>query len=282
MAKWFWAGALSIVVVASLVAPTRWRTPLAALAAACALALAWRPRTKAAVQQERYPKQYVARRGTVAPIDGDLEKAVWRLAPWSEPFSEIRGPDAPKGTQPRPEEATRVKMLWDDEYLYIAAVMDVDAGNELVALFKERNSPIFHTDSDFEVFLDPAGCCHGYKELEINALNTVWNLLLDRPYSDGGGEYSGRIAQKGEPRWWDVEKQKTAVKVTKGQIGFAPSKAQWCVEVALRHSESLSQAPQRGAEPSVGSFWRINFSRVERENARGVREGMREDREEVI
>lgn len=63
MAKWFWAGALSIVVVASLVAPTRWRTPLAALAAACALALAWRPRTKAAVQQERYPKQYVARRG---------------------------------------------------------------------------------------------------------------------------------------------------------------------------------------------------------------------------
>ena len=25
----------------------------------------------------------------------------------------------------------------------------------------------------------------------------VWNLLLDRPYSDGGGEFSGRVAKQG-------------------------------------------------------------------------------------
>ena len=44
----------------------------------------------------------------------------------------------------------------------------------------------------------------------------VWNLMLDRPYSDGGSEHSGRVAKPGEARHWDVSKQKTAVKVTKG------------------------------------------------------------------
>ena len=27
---------------------------------------------------------------------------------------------------------------------------------------------------------------HNYYELEINALNTVWDLLLSKPYRDGG------------------------------------------------------------------------------------------------
>eukprot|EP00435_Cladocopium_sp_Y103_P008681 s1838_g2.t1 len=236
----------------------------AAAAGLTAVLLAWsaKPRrSRVAQRPRRYPKQYVARKATVLPIDGDLTKAVWQLAPWSDPFVEIRGEDAPKGTKPSQWETTRVKMLWDDEYLYIAAMMDVDAGNELVAKFKERNSPIFHTDSDFEVFLDPAGCCHGYKELEINALNTVWNLLLNRPYMDGGGELSGRVAKEGEKSYWDVRKQNTAVKVTKGQIGNPTSPAQWCVEVALAHSESLGDAPVKAAEPFVGHCWRINFSR---------------------
>eukprot|EP00435_Cladocopium_sp_Y103_P011353 s1838_g2.t4 len=333
----------------------------AAAAGLTAVLLAWsaKPRrSRVAQRPRRYPKQYVARKATVLPIDGDLTKAVWQLAPWSDPFVEIRGEDAPKGTKPSQWETTRVKMLWDDEYLYIAAMMDVDAGNELVAKFKERNSPIFHTDSDFEVFLDPAGCCHGYKDLEINALNTarfsvshpsdiltdptrlepamsqlselaagivflqvlnlpllltsfqseprlgyagaalmfslslmsatksaaledssqilaakktqvatsvtnrmVWNLLLNRPYMDGGGELSGRVAKEGEKSYWDVRKQNTAVKVTKGQIGNPTSPAQWCVEVALAHSESLGDAPVKAAEPFVGHCWRINFSR---------------------
>ena len=33
---------------------------------------------------------------------------------------------------------------------------------------------------------------------------------------------------------------------------------------SLRHSESLSHAPARAAEPFVGGCWRINFSRVVR------------------
>lgn len=33
----------------------------------------------------------------------------------------------------------------------------------------------------------------------------VWNLLLNRPYSDGGGEFSGRVAKEGESRVVDEE-----------------------------------------------------------------------------
>jgi hypothetical protein len=43
------------------------------------------------------------------------------------------------------------------------------------------------------VFVDPAGSCANYKEFEMNALGADWNLLLDRPYGDGGLENSSRL-----------------------------------------------------------------------------------------
>src|SRR4029079_10082199 len=39
---------------------------------------------------------------------------------------------------------------------------------------------------DFEVFIDPNGDSQEYYEIEINALGTGWDLLLPRPYKDGG------------------------------------------------------------------------------------------------
>lgn len=216
----------------------------------------------------RYPRQYIARRGTPPAIDGDVNKAVWHSAPWSEAFVEIRGEDdAPPGTSPNEAQTTRMKMLWDDEFLYIAAIMDVAVGDDFVAKFTERNSPIFHTDSDFEVFVDPAGCCHGYKELEMNAINTVWNLMLNRPYADGGSEISGRVARAGEPNFWEVQKQKTAARILRGALGDPSRPAQWCCEIALAHTDTLPGAPVRGPSPKVGSCWRINFSRVEKKGA---------------
>ena len=70
-----------------------------------------------------------------------------------------------------------------------------------------------------EVFVDPAGSNHWYKELEINAINTVWNLMLSKPYMDGGDEHSGRIATEGEPRYYEAVAQRTATRVLSGQLG---------------------------------------------------------------
>ena len=74
-------------------------------------------------------------------------------------------------------------MLWDSSYFYILAEMEEPhiLGNTQ----KNRDDIIFY-DNDFEVFIDPTGDTHNYTEIEINALNTVWDLLLTRPYRDGG------------------------------------------------------------------------------------------------
>ena len=74
-------------------------------------------------------------------------------------------------------------MLWDDDYFYVGGrpARSPTSGRTLTA----RDSVIFQ-DNDFEVFIDPDGDTHNYFEFEINALATVWDLLLVQPYRDGG------------------------------------------------------------------------------------------------
>lgn len=105
----------------------------------------------------------------------------------------------------------------------------------IVAQFTQKNDPIYQKDSDFEVFVDLAGANSAYKELEINALNTVWNLMLNRPYSEGGEEFSGRVAvpreNASDPRYWGVTKQKTAaVKRAGRSAGPEGEEEEWWVD----------------------------------------------------
>jgi hypothetical protein len=218
-----------------------------------------------------FPRSFAAPRAN-APIkiDGDIYKKAWEDVPWSQDFMEIRGDDSPVGDRPLPGNRTRVKMQWDDEYLYIAAEMRAHDG-KIEAHFTERNDPIFQKDSDIEVFLDTDGSNTNYKELEVNARNTVWNLMLNKPYSAGGEEHSGRERKDGEPKYWDVQGQKTASKlygngawITEG-YGQAHSDGKWVCEIALSHKDSLAHTS--GTAPAVGKFWRINFSRVEKKGA---------------
>lgn len=37
-----------------------------------------------------------------------------------------------------------------------------------------------------QVFISPDGTSHYYKEFEMNAFNTSWNLCLNKPYLNGG------------------------------------------------------------------------------------------------
>ena len=51
-------------------------------------------------------------------------------------------------------------------------------------------------DNDFEVFVDPDGSTHNYKEFEINARNTTWSLMLNKPYIDSGHPTNDNFAIK--------------------------------------------------------------------------------------
>lgn len=213
-----------------------------------------------------YPNVYTAPRappGLLEAIDGNLDKPCWRNVAWSDAFDDIRGADdAPADA--RPAQKTRVKMMWDDEYLYIGALLEREPHLPTPATFTDHNSPIYQQDSDFEVFVDVAGSCHGYKEFEVNAINTVWNLMLDKPYMDGGREHSGRIAKAGENDYYEVQQQKSATRVMQGNLNDPTQGATWSVEVAMAYTDLMAHLPESTKPPTPGSQWRINFSRVER------------------
>ena len=119
------------------------------------------------------PPKYVCCR-TTGPItiDGRLDEDSWSKAEWTEVFGDIEG-----RSRPVPRFRTRVQMLWDDYFLYIGAYIEEP---NVWATLTARDSIIFE-DNDFEVFIDPDGDTHGNYELEMNALNTVWALLLIKP-----------------------------------------------------------------------------------------------------
>ena len=190
------------------------------------------------------PRRTVCYR-TASPlkIDGRLDDAGWTAAGWSEPFVDIEG-----RARPAPRFLTRVKMLWDDEFFYIAADMQEP---HVWATLTERDSVIYH-DNDFELFIDPDGDTHDYYELEINALNTVWDLLLVRPYRDGGPAVHA----------WDIAGLKTAVHVRGTLNTPADTDEGWSVEIAMPWRVLKEAAPDRRA-PVAGDRWRVNFSRVE-------------------
>jgi dienelactone hydrolase len=179
-------------------------------------------------------------------IDGRLDEPSWQKAEWSQSHVDIRGSQWPD--QPRYE--TKVKMLWDEENLYIAARLDEP---HVWGTITERNAVIFN-DNDFEVFIDPDSDGHDYYEFEMNALNTVWNLFMDRPY-----KHSGNAAIREMPG------QKTGVFV-KGTINDpSDTDEYWTVEIAFPF-KGMAEHAGTDCPPTDGQQWRINFSRVEWEH----------------
>jgi len=213
-----------------------------------------------------YPSHYVVQRSPGPfDIDGDIDKDVWQTVPWSTEFGDIQGSDAPADDAVRPA-LTQFKALHDDEYLYICALLHPAPGLPTPAHFTERNSPIFQKDSDFEVFVDCNGSNHHYKELEVNAINTVWNLMLDKPYADNGHEHSARVAPQGDPDYYEVYDQRTATRIWRGTVNDDKEGALWSVEMALAVSDlqAFTTASSNNNHSSSCRWWRVNFSRVER------------------
>jgi hypothetical protein len=181
-------------------------------------------------------------------IDGRLDDPAWQAAPWTADFVDIEGAARPV----TPRYATRAKLTWDQAALYVAAEMEEP---HVWGTLTARDAVIFY-DNDFEVFLDPDGDHHLYGELEINALNTVWDLLLVRPYRDGGPAIDG----------WDIAGLQTAVQV-QGTLNDPTDRDQgWTVEIALPWSALEELAGGVTCPPEPGDTWRLNLSRVQWEH----------------
>lgn len=190
------------------------------------------------------PKTYLCRYAAAPPvIDGKLDDRAWSAAPWTDYFQDIQGAALPK-----PRFHTRVKMLWDDQYLYLAAELQEP---HVWATLTNHDSVIFQ-DPDFEVFMDPKGETQPYYEFEMNALNTTWDLMLNKPYMDSGKPHNE----------WEIPGAKTAVHI-RGTLNNPSDRDKgWTVEIAFPWKVLGEHARHPGA-PEDGEQWRINFSRVE-------------------
>ncbi len=190
------------------------------------------------------PRTYLCRRAaSPLVIDGKLDDAAWAAAPWTENFIDIEG-DA----KPLPRFHTRAKMLWNDDYLYIAAELEEP---HVWATLTNHDSVIFQ-DPDFEVFMDPKGETQPYYEFEMNALNTTWDLRLNKPYQDSGKPHDE----------WEIVGAKTAVHVNGTLNDPSDTDQGWTVELAFPW-KALSEYARHAGPPKEGEQWRINFSRVE-------------------
>lgn len=182
-----------------------------------------------------------------------LDQAVWAKAPWTEPFLDIEGPE-----KPAPRHRTWVKMLWDDQNLYIGALIEEP---DVWATYAKRDMVVFH-ENDFEVFVDPDGDGEGYYEVEVNARGTIFDLYLHKPYRAGGPAM----------HQWNCEGVQGVVRVQGTLNDGSDRDRSWTVEMAIPWSclrppvdapKGHVEQARGGKAPANGEVWRVNFSRVQ-------------------
>ncbi|MBX2843176.1 MAG: carbohydrate-binding family 9-like protein [Flammeovirgaceae bacterium] len=193
--------------------------------------------------QEMMPNSFYVSYKLNSPltIDGRLDEE-WADVPWTSEFINIIGKDYPD-----PKFKTKMKMLWDENYFYIAGELEE---SHIWSEITKRDAVIFH-ENDFEVFIDPDGDTHKYYELEINALGTVWDLMLKKPYRDGGPADSS----------WDIEGLKKGVYLDGTLNNGEDNDKKWSVELAIPW-KAFKDFYKTRKSPENGEQWRVNFSRV--------------------
>ncbi len=191
-------------------------------------------------QKYSKPKSYIAYQvDEKIEIDGKDNEKSWQLTDFTDDFIDIEGAK-------KPNFKTNVKMLYNNEFFYFFAKME---DPHIWATLKQRDTVIFH-NNDFEIFLDPDNDSHNYYEFEINALNTVWDLFLTKPYREKNKVLDG----------WDINGLKSAVHIEGTLNNPTDTDHFWSVEIAIPWA-AMREAHRENNVPTQ-KFWRVNFSRV--------------------
>ena len=213
-------------------------------------------------------------------INGDLTKPVWERCNKS-----LRFVDMVTG-EPGIYD-THVAALWNREYLYLGYWAEEPFVN---ATQKERDSIVF-LENDLEVFIDGGDC---YYELEINALNTIYEVFFiwrdaykkggkfDTPefniYNDSALTFGGDYDRTGSSFWWgrhprglrwaflnyDMPGLKTAVKIDGKINDNSVVDKGWTAEIAIPWKSMKWLAGSRSLPPENGDVWRFFFSRFQK------------------
>lgn len=190
-------------------------------------------------------RRYVCPR-TAERIDlgGSEPDPAWDNIPMSAAFVDITG-----DPELAPRFETRVQMAWDDDYFYFRASLEEP---HVWGTITEKNAVMFE-DNDFEIFIDPDGDGLNYYEFEINALSSIWELSLPKPYGDGGKPRLG----------CNIDGLVSVVRIDGTLNDSSDTDRGWSVEVAIPWSGLREYHAEGRSPPQTGDVWRINFSRVQ-------------------
>jgi len=183
-------------------------------------------------------------------IDGQLDETSWKQVPWTNYFEDLGSNNIETYQQQSkpPHLKTRVKMLWDDHYFYIGAYLEEP---HVWGTFLWHDQ-ILCLENNFEIFIDATADNHNYVEIEISALNTVWDLVLDKPYRD-----------KCTPdQAWNIDGLQKKVFVHGTINNPKDIDKGWSIEMAIPWEELAAYSGYPGPPPDE-SQWRINFARTE-------------------
>lgn len=170
-------------------------------------------------------------------IDGLLNEQSWEDTPWTDYFIDIEGE-----SKPAPAYKTRVKMMWDNQFLYIAAQME----EPHIWANPKPAADIIFKDNVFKIFIDPDNNMNDDFEIQINPLNIMLFLVMNKPYRDGGKPVSG----------WEPTGYQSAVNIQGTLNNSLDTDKEWLVEIALPLA-ALGLNPEK-----QNLAFRINFLRT--------------------
>ncbi len=175
------------------------------------------------------------RRAAQAPtIDGKLDDEAWRAA---QPVTLL----FPWSSQTGAKQKTTVRLLWDDQYLYLGYACD---DTDIVALYEAHDDPTYRDDA-VELFINPKPAQSFYYGMEMNARGVLyeyffaWPKLLLARYDFAGVRLATHI---------------------RGTLNLSTDTDQgWSLEVAIpwRNFEELG-GPM---PPKPGDVWTANLNR---------------------
>jgi hypothetical protein len=185
--------------------------------------------------QASVPRYQVVRATTPPTIDGKLEPGEWDRAAAAVTLQFLWD------NQTGAKQATRARLLWDAQALYIG--FDADDA-DITAQYLNRDDPTYMDDA-VEIFINPNPQQEVvYYGFEMNARGVLYDYL----------NYNSRTLFKR----WDA----TAVKIATSLRGTLNERGDtdngWSLEAAIpwANFEELSRRP-----PAVGAVWKANINR---------------------
>jgi len=175
----------------------------------------------------------------VMTIDGQLKEESWDNAFVINQFEIFSGPENLKPPQ------TIVKLFHSSEGLYLSSQIYTEKIN---AQITDRDGPVYK-DNCFEFFLDPGADGINYCELEINALGTVWDLILKTS--------NNPLNHPSNLKAWHLPEGHFAVNIQGTLNDDTDADQYWTAEIFI---------PWRlfeNGRPSKNEIWKANFMRID-------------------